>query len=167
MAEALTRDLIVLLKGDTVPVTLEPSLVLNGWQGGQGVQWVTPTSDALTVKISTGVPNGFLLWGSAESSDQFTSTSYNQTYYKYATLGMGGWHILTKSFEQYTYASRQAGPLVPIVYRPSDRLVFSLRGLWTIEDEWQLSADPRGPNGFFVGYVSQVLPGYLGVQTSI
>ena len=54
----------------------------------------------------------------------------------------------------YTYASRMGpGPLVPIVYNESDRLLFSLRGLWTKEDEWSLSGDPRAPNRFYVGYV--------------
>jgi len=61
--------------------------------------------------------------------------------------------------------------LVAIVYTASDRLVFSLRGYWTKEDEWTLSGDPRAPNNYFIGFVTQapntVTQGYLGVQTSI
>jgi hypothetical protein len=61
--------------------------------------------------------------------------------------------------------------LVSITYNPSDRLVFSLRGYWTKEDEWFLSGDPRGLNNYYIGFVTQVpstaTEFYLGIQVSI
>ncbi len=143
-----------------------------GWQGGQGVQWTSTALDQFVVTFSDGYYAGFMLWGSDESADQYTAITRNQSYYRFATVGAGGWHILTKTFEQYTYASRiGGGPLVPIVYHASDRLVFSLRGFFTKEDEWTLSGDPRAPNSYFIGYVSQAPStttlGYMGIQVSI
>jgi hypothetical protein len=79
---------------------------------------------------------------------------------------------MTTSFEQYTYASRiGGGPLVPITYNASDRLLFSLRGYFTSEDEWTLSGDPRAPNSYFIAFVIQapstVTSGYMTIQVSI
>jgi hypothetical protein len=170
--QARTRDCVVLVKGDTVPVVVSDSMAIAGWQGGQGVSYVGSVKDEFIVTLSTGSISGFMLWGSDESSDQFTSMTRNQPYYRFATLCAGGWHILTRSFERYTYASRLAGgPLVPVSYQPSDRLLFSLRGFWTKEDEWSLSGDPRAPNSLVAGYVSQVPSSltefYLGVQVAI
>ena len=168
---ARTRDCIVLVKGDTQPVVVGSDLATTGWQGGQGVSWSLTVKDDFLVGPSDGNACGFMLWGSDESSDQYTSMTRNQPYYKFATLCFGGWQIQTRTFEQYTYASRQAGPLVPLTYLPSDRLRFSLRGYWTKEDEWTLSGDLRAPNSYYAGYVSQVpslLSGYyLGVQVAI
>lgn len=168
---ARTRDCLILTKGDVLPVAVSGAMALGGWQGGQGVQWTNSTKDDFAVTYSDGLYAGFLLWGSDEASDQFTATTRSQPFYRFATMGVGGWHILTRSFERYTWASRQAGPLVPIVYNPSDRLVFSLRGYWTSEDEWSLSGDPRAPNGFYIGFVSQAPNAangfYLGIQVSL
>ena len=165
-----TRDCYTLVKGETFTVAVDENLVTQGWPGGIGVQWTPAGSDTLTVKASDGFVAGFLLWGSNESSDQFTAMTRNQPYYKFAVLCYGAWLICTTSFEQYTYASRQSGPLVPIVYNPSDRLVFSLRGLWTNEDEWTLSGDPRAPNVLFAGFVAQVpsatTGGYMTIQVA-
>jgi len=79
---------------------------------------------------------------------------------------------VTSGYEKYTYASRVGpGPLVSISYVPSDRLVFSLRGLWTKEDEWSLSGDPRAPNDYYIGFVAQKpvheRNDYLTIQVSI
>lgn len=166
-----SRDCIILMKGDAYPVTVSDAMAAVGWQGGQGVQWVASTKDEFLVTNSDGFYAGFMLWGSDESADQYTAMTRNQPFYRFATVGAGGWHILTRSFEQYTYASRQAGPLVPITYHASDRLVFSLRGFWTKEDEWTLSGDPRAPNSYFIGFVTQapssVTSFYMGIQVSI
>jgi hypothetical protein len=166
-----TRDCIVLVKGDTIPVVIGESLVSTGWLGGQGVSWVSGSKDDLMVGPTDGNACGFLWWGSDEASDQFTSMTRNQPYYRFGTLCFGGWQIQVRTYEQYTYASRVSGPLVPLVYSPSDRLRFSLRGYWTVEDEWSLSGDLRAPNSYYVGYVSQapsVSSGYyLGVQVAI
>lgn len=166
-----TRDCIIQLKGDTLPVVVADSLVTAGWIGGQGVSWVASSKDEFTVGPTDGNACGFLWWGSDESSDQYTSMTRNQPYYQFATLCFGGWQLQTRAYERYTYASRQLGPLVPLVYSPSDRLRFSLRGYWTKEDEWTLSGDARAPNSYITGYVSQVPSAvsgyYLGVQVSI
>lgn len=165
------RDCYILVKGDTFTVTVDSAMVAGGWKGGQGVQYTTSSKDELMVTYSNGLYAGFVLWGSDESSDQFTAITTNQPFYKFAVIGCGGWLILTKQFEQYTYASRQVGPLVPIVYKPSDRLVFSLRGLFTSQDEWSLSGDPRGANDYFIGFVAQppsaTTGGYMTIQVSI
>lgn len=166
-----TRDCVVFFKGDSYAVTADAAMLQNGWTGGQGVRWVDSAVDEFKVSYSDGLFGGFFLWGSNESSDQLVSFIQNQLTYDYGVLCLGGWLISTITYEKYTYASRQAGPLVPINYQEGQRLRFSLRGFWTTEDEWTLSGDPRAPNGFFCGYVSQAPKalngGYLGIQTAI
>ena len=167
-----TRDCIILLKGDAYPVTVSEAMAQGGWIGGQGVQWATPTKDELLVTYSDGLYSGFMLWGSDESSDQYTAMTRQFPHYRYGVQGSGGWHVLTVAYEKYTYASRTGGgPLVPITYHASDRLVFSLRGLYTTEDEWTLSGDPRAPNSYYIAFVTQapnaVSQNYMGVQVSI
>jgi hypothetical protein len=82
----------------------------------------------------------------------------------------GGSAMSTSSYEKYTYNSRMAPPLVPIVYHAQDKLYFSLRGLWTNEDEAALALLPYAPlesmgkcmqapsalNNFFLGVLSTV-----------
>lgn len=165
------RDCHVLVKGDAYPVSISNSLRTLGWGGGQGVQWVDSSIDEFLVDFSDGLYGGFLLWGSNEPSDQWVSLTGNQPLYGFGTFCAGGWVIATRTFERYTYASRQAGPLVSNAYVVGERLRFSLRGLWTREDEWTLSGDPRAPNEFFIGSVVQT-PSidnnfYLTVQASI
>jgi len=166
-----TRDCVILYKGDAYPVTVDEAMAVGGWLGGQGVQWVASTKDEFLVTYSDGLYAGFMLWGSDESSDKFTAMTRNQPIYQFATAGAGGWLIMTTTFEKYTYASRQAGPLVPITYNASDRLVFSLRGYWTKEDEWTESGDPRAPNNYYIGFVVQaptnVTEDYMTIQVSI
>jgi hypothetical protein len=155
-AIARERDVIVLVKGDAIPVMVHDTLAASGWAGGQGVKWIDSTHDEFLVTKADGVYAGFLLWGSNESSDQFISAQENQVKYQFGTLCAGTWIIATPTFEKYTYASRQAGPLVPITYTIGQRLRFSLRGLFTSEDEWTLSGDPRGANGYFIASVAQL-----------
>jgi hypothetical protein len=167
-----TRDVVVFFKGSTVTVDVTAATSTSGWSGGQGFQWTAPVGDQLLVTRSDGLYGGFALWGSDESSDLFTAMTRNQPSYRYVVLGAGGWLISTSSYERYTYTSRTGGgPLVPISYAPSDRLVFSLRGFWTKEDEWTLSGDPRAPNAYFIGFVVQkpstLTNNYLTIQTSI
>lgn len=166
-----TRDVTVLFKGDSYTVAVSQNMRQNGWAGGQGVRWVDSTTDQFLVDYSDGLYGGFLLWGSDEPSDEYTSITESQPKYGYATFCAGGWLMSTVSFERYTYASRTAGPLVPITYTPGVRLRFSLRGLWTPEDEWTLSADPRGANEFYVGSIveapSTATNDMLTIQTSI
>jgi hypothetical protein len=168
-----TRDVVAQFKGDAITVAVSPAMISGGWVGGQGVQWTSAPTDDFMVTYSDGRYGGFLLWGSNEDSDQYVSFYRQQVTYGHAVLCFGGWLISTSSFEQYTYASRIAGPLVPIVYTAGQRLLFSLRGLFTNEDEWTASLDPRRPNGFYIGNV--VMPPvlnergipFLSVQTSL
>ena len=166
-----TRQCVILVKGDAYPVSIDPKMAALGWQGGQGVQWMASDKDEFLVTYSDGLYAGFLLWGSDESSDQFTAMTRNQPAYQFTTVGAGGWVIMTTAFEQYTWQSRQSGPLVPITYTASDRLVFSLRGFWTNQDEWSLSGDLRAPNNYFIGFVVQspstVTDGFMTIQVSI
>jgi hypothetical protein len=167
-----TRDVIVFFKGATITVDVTEAVAASGWRGGQGFQWVPPVGDQLLVSTSDGLYGGFALWGSNESSDEFVATTRNQPTYRYVVLGAGGWLIATTSFEKYTYASRTGGgPLVPIVYNASDRLVFSLQGMWTKEDEWSLSGDSRAPNTYYIGFVAQkptpARNNYMTIQISI
>ncbi len=149
------RDVVVFDKGDCFTVAVDELMAVGGWQGGSGVKYTTSVADNPTVTYSDGEACAFLLWGSNEVPDDFTSMTRNQPTYRFAVIGAGGWTIATRAFEQYTYASRQMGPLVPIAYHASDRLRFSLRGLWTNEDEWTLSGDPRAPNTQYTGFVVQ------------
>lgn len=162
-----SRDLNVYLKGKTTTVAIQPALQQAGWTGGSGLQWADGPS--LTVGQSDGVRGaGLALWGSNESSDAWTSLSGSAIAYGFVVVGSGSWIVSTKSFELYTWDSRQAGPLVPLVYTARARLRWSLRGLLTIEDEWDESGDPRGPNPNIVGQVIQRLPtDFLTVSLSL
>lgn len=169
-----TRDCVVLYKGDALPVAVDETMRAGGWQGGQGVRWTDSPLDEFRVTYSDGRFGGFLLWGSDESSDQFVSMVGQQPAYGYAIFCQGAWLMLTRTFEQYTWASRNGGgPLVPLTYTVGKKLFFSLRGFWTIEDEWAASSDPRGPNPWYVGSVAQApTPNkrgdlFLTVQTTI
>ena len=167
-----TRDCVVLVKGDTYPVAISAQAAASGWKGGQAVNWVSSVKDEFAVGLSDGEFGGFMLWGSDESSDQYTAMARNQPSYLFSVMGAGSWVIMTSTYERYTYASRQAaGPLVPITYNFNDSLLFSLRGYFTKEDEWTASGDPRSPNDNFVGYVVQGpqtnSEGYITLQTTL
>lgn len=167
-----TRDAIILFKGDSYTVAVDAALSTSGWQGGQGCQWAASSRDEFLVTVSDGLYSGFFLWGSDEVGDQFTAMTRQQPTYRYAVIGAGGWLISTRTYERYTWLSRTGGgPLVPITYTESDRLLFSLRGFWTSEDEWSLSGDPRAPNQHHIGFVAQApsaaTNNYITIQTSI
>jgi hypothetical protein len=173
MTEILrSRDCIVLFKGDSTTVTVSSAMVAGGWAGGQGVQWVGVSQDDRVVTYSSGLYGGFLVWGSDETGDRYTAMTNQQTTYRYATMFFGGSLISTSTYERYTYASRISGPLVPLVYSPNDPLYFSLRGLFTNEDELsqQTPSNPLAP-AFFVGFVAQIPKAqnnyWLGIQTSM
>jgi len=162
---------VLFSKGDTHVVTVDAAMVQGGWPGGQGVQWVDSTLADPVVSYSQGLYGGFLLWGSDESADQFVSSTRSQLVYPQSVVMMAGNAVIsTSSYERYTYASRLGGPLVPLVYAPKDPLFFSLRGLWTKEDELTLSGNPNAP-AFFTGFTIQVPSPvnqfYLGIQASL
>lgn len=164
------RDCVVFGKADTYVVSVSPAMMAGGWSGGQGVQWVDTAADEFTVTYSIGLYGGFLIWGSDESADQYSSFTRNQSTYGSSVFMAGTGIISTSSYEKYTWASRTGGgPLVPLVYNCGDLLYFSLRGLWTKEQELTLSGSPLAPN-FFSGFVAQVPKPinqfFLGIQTS-
>lgn len=172
MSEILrTRDCVIFYRSDSYAVSVSGSMLQSGWTGGIGVKWADSSKDEFVVTTSDGPFGGFLLWGSDESSDQFVSFVGNQIEYGFAVLCSGSWLISTLTYERFTYASRQMGPLVPLVYNEGDLLYFSLRGYWTKEDEWDASGDPRAPNTFVAGSVTQSPASknsfYLGIQTTI
>ena len=167
-----TRDVVVLVKGTANPVMVDQRMISGGWPGGQAVTWVDSPNDEFLVSYSDGTYGGFLLWGSNESSDQYTAWTGNQPEYGFAVLCSGAWVIMTSTYEVYTYQSRiGGGPLVANTYTIGQRLTFSLRGYLTSQDEWTLSGDPRAPNNYFIGYVAQVptpaINNYMTIQSSI
>ncbi len=167
-----TRDVITLVKGTANPVVVDSRMAANGWAGGQGVTWVDdPVGDDFVVTYSDGTYGGFLLWGSDESADQFIAFTRSQPTYRYGIVCTGAWIISTSTYEKYTLQSRLGGPLVPNTYVVGARLTFSLRGLFTPQDEWTISGDPRAPNNLFIAYVIQAPSpsnnNYLMLQSSI
>ncbi len=171
MEIARTRDVVVLVSDLSFPVMVTDAMVQAGWPGGQGVTWAATPDDNFVATFSDGTYGGFLLWGSNESSDQYSSYTGNQLRYSFGVACTGTWVISTIAYEKYTLESRLLPPLVPNVFTVGQRLRFSLRGLFTPQDEWTISADPRGANGFFIASIIQA-PGptnnnYLMVQTSI
>ena len=173
MAEIFrTRDVVILTRGITYTLLADSALVQGGWAGGQGVRWVDSSRDEFLVTYSDGVRGaGFALWGSNEDSDQLTSTTGYQVLYGHLVVCAGSWLLMTRTFERYTLASRLSPPLVPITYGVGDHLFWSLRGLFTNEDEWTISADPRAPNGNIVGNVVQIPTvaqnNFITVQTTL
>jgi hypothetical protein len=165
-----SRDCVVWFKDDSFTVTVAQAMVSGGWPGGQGVQWVGSTADEFIVSYARGRYAGFLVWGSDEEGDDFASMTRNQPHYRFATMLFGAALMGTTSYERYTYASRLAGPLVPLVYTPNQELFLSLRGLWTPEDELTLSGDPEAP-AQVAGYVAQLPKStnslFLGIQTAM
>lgn len=170
------RDVVTFMKGDTQTVTVDAAMLAGGWPGGQGVQYAYSPTDDRVVTYSNGLYGGYLLWGSDESADQYTSMTGQALKYAEAVMVTGRSLISTVSYEKYTYASRIAHaldstqPLVPIQYNVRDPLYFSLRGLWTNEDEMTLSGAPKAPC-FFTGFCAQkpkITNSYmLGIQTCI
>jgi len=171
MEIARNRDVIVLVKDLSFPVMVDAAMAQAGWPGGQAVTWSPTPDDNFMVTFSDGTYGGFLLWGSNESADQYVSYTGNQPKYQFGVVCTGTWLISTIAYEKYTLQSRLVPPLVPNVYTVGTRLRFSLRGLFTPQDEWSISGDPRAPNGFLVGAIIQAPDAsnnqYLMVQTAI
>lgn len=150
-----TRDVTVSFKGDAYAVALAPDLIASGWPGGIGVMWFDSPNDDFCVTRSDGHYGGFLLWGSDESSDQWTAMTGQQLKYDYGVMCAGGWLISTVTYERYTWASRHGpGPLVPNTFVVGQRVVFSLRGFFTPEDE-PLISGAGWSNTMYIAYIVQ------------
>jgi hypothetical protein len=160
----------VFVLDDSTTVVVDSSMVQGGWPGGQGVQWSGSVGDEMLVTYSRGKFGGFLVWGSNEAGDDYAATTRNQPYYQFATMLFGASVLSTSSYERYTLASRLAPPLVPLTYSENDILYFSLRGLWTKEDELTFSGDPDAPSvpAGIVTQAPQLLNReFLGIQTTM
>ena len=166
-----SRDVVILVKDLSIPVVIDDLMAARGWPGGQAVTWTQSTSDNFLATYSDGTYGGVLLWGSNEAADQYISYTNNQPTYRFGVAAVGTWVLFTSSYEKYTLQSRLVPPLVQNVYTVGDRLRFSLRGLWTPQDEWSIAGDPRAPNNFLVGSVMQAPSasnnGFLMVQTAL
>lgn len=165
-----TRDVVILAPGLRTTLAVTPAVAQVGWAGGTGFMWFDSPDDELLVTIADGERGaGFALWGSNEDSDVLTSMTGQQSLYQYVVVGSGSFLISTRTFERYTWASRNAGPLVDLTYTPGEFLYWSLRGWLTNEDEWTASGDPRAPNTYAVANVVQapsaVTKDYLTAQT--
>lgn len=166
------RDCIILVKDATFPVAISSSLLEAGWTGGTGVQWTGVNTGTRHFEVSLGYGNasGFLLSGSAESGDQFTSMTGTVVNYRVSAMGAGGTVLSTLSFESFTLASRLALGAVPLSYTENTPLFMSVRGRWTTEDELSILGDPLAPAPQ-LGWVTQVpsaLTNYfLGVRTTL
>lgn len=150
-----TRDVIVLAKDLSFPVMVDARMAELGWVGGQGVMWAPSTADNFVVQYSDGMFGGFLLWGSDEPADQFIAMTRQQPTYRYGVACFGTWVISTVAYERYTLESRLAPPLVENQYAVGEKLRFSLRGLFTPQDEWTVGGDARAPNEFICAQVIQ------------
>lgn len=165
------RDCVVFFKGDGYTISVSSAMLSGGWVGGQGVQWGSYSDpDNPIITYSSGLFGGFMLWGSNEAADQYTAMTGQYLTYGYGVLMAGRAIISTIAYEQYTYASRHVGPLVPLTYNPNDPLYMSLRGYWTKEDELTLSGSPLAP-ALACGFVCQLPKAVnefrLGVQTKL
>jgi len=165
------RDCVVFSKGDAYSMPVSAAMLSGGWVGGQGAQWTTYSNpDRPTLTYSAGLFGGFMLWGSNEAADQYTAFTGQPLYYGYGVLMAGRAIISTIAYEQYTYASRISGPLVPLVYTSNAPLFMSLRGYWSIENELTLSGSPLAP-ALPCGVVAQLPKAVnefrLGVQTKL
>ncbi len=147
-----------------MPVTLDSTLLQTDWSSGLGVKW---GADLWSVTLSDGICDGLVVDFSSDAGAKYTASYLSGRYYRRANLIFGNWLVESDNFEQFTYASRQLGPLIPINYTPNTPLRISLRGLLTVEDEWALSSDPRGSNPQVVGLVSKYHQGVLIAQLSI
>ena len=178
--DSLTRDLVLLHKGDSITVKIDSTLVASGWEGGQFVRWYADGTGELNVRLANGVYCGFLPFGSDELADQFTALTDSDVTYLKAVMYFGGNVFYTRTYETETYQSRHGMvPYTPITYTASQSLYISENGKITNEDESDAAVNPGGlfPDGspilvpfVFFGVVA-VPPvtnsrNYLGVQTN-
>jgi len=143
LLNVLDRDLVILHKGDTIPVKISDALAASGWAGGQFCRWIDDGSGDLTVALADGRYCGFMPFGSSESGDQYTAMTNQNPTYKYVVMFFGGNVVYTKTYETYGYLARHGlGPLTPIVYIPNQSLYISENGKITNEDESDFAIFP-------------------------
>ena len=132
----LARDLVLMVKGDSFTVQIANGFDAEGWPGGQFVKYTTPVGGFPTVTKADGRYCGFMIFGSNEQADQFTSMTQQNVVYSYATLQFGGNVFYTRTYEEFGYLARNGlGPMVPLVYTPNQFLYISENGKITNENE--------------------------------
>ncbi len=178
----MTRDLVILAKGDSITVQLEESLADDGWLGGSFAKWVQDPRGFPTVQKADGRYCGFFLFGSNEGGDQYTAITGQNPHYSYATLQFGGNVGYTNTYERYGYKARHGlGPVVPLTYTANQLLYVSENGILTNENESDLTTyeahdfpdgDPV-PDMSFIAFglcmtpPADVTNQYIGIQTNI
>lgn len=178
--DKLTRDLVLLHKGDSITVKIDAALAASGWEGGQFARWTDDGSGELCVTIANGEYCGFMPFGSAETGDRYTSLTDSDVTYDKLVLYFGGNIFYTRVYETETYISRNGlGPTAYLTYEPNQKLYVSENGKITNQDESDLAVNPTGnfPDGTpiteafqFFGIVavppSSATRDYLAVQTN-
>lgn len=168
-------DVQLFFPGDRFPVTAGPSLLANGWRGGQFVMFATGTRE-FTVEASDGntvagfllfqseyysqqQPGGFgagdeLLVGSPENylSHQFLSGKGGQNL---ATMISGGTRAFFKAFETTALVPAGTRTGAPVTYNLNDPLKVSENGLLCKDTNANLNA-AGVTNPVAVGIVSAV-----------
>lgn len=184
--DSLTRDLVILHKGDTITLKVYDGVVSgsvvslsSGWDGGQFLRWYDDGSGELTVTIANGMYCGFAPFGSEEAGDQFTSISESDLTYDKVVMYFGGNVFYTRTYETETYDSRNGGAYALQTYTANQVLYVSENGKITTEDESDPGVNPGGnfPDGTpitvafqFFGVCavppSAATRNYLAVQTN-
>lgn len=148
--DSLTRDLILLHKGDSITPAISASLAASGWDGGQFVRWTDAGNGELTVTLANGVYCGFMPFGSEEAGDGYVSITGQNPRYKYVSMYFGGNVFYTRTFETQTYIARNGlGPAAALTYTANQALYVSENGKITNQDESDLAVNPGGlfPDG--------------------
>lgn len=177
----LSRDMVLMVKGDSMTVVLDPSLVASGWTGGTFAKYTTTLTGFPTIAKSDGRYCGFFLFGSDEEADQLTGMELQNVVYSYAVLQFGGNVAYLRHYEKFGYAARHGGPQVALVYTPNQLLYVSENGLVTNENESDLGVfgAHNFPDGTpvvdksFIAFglcfapPSALTSDYIGIQTNI
>jgi hypothetical protein len=148
--DSLTRDLVVLHKGDSITTAIDATMAATGWAGGTFVRWTDAGTGELTVTLANGVYCGFAPFGSEESGDGFAAITGQNPRYKYVTMFFGGNVFYTRTYETETYKSRNGlEPYNPLTYTANQALYVSENGKLTNQDESDLAVNPTGlfPDG--------------------
>lgn len=148
--DSLTRDLVLVYKGDSITATIDADMAAAGWAGGTFVRWVDAGTGELTVTTANGVFCGFAPFGSNETGDGYTSITGQNPRYKYVTMLFGGNMFYTRTYETETYKSRHGlEPYTPLVYTANEFLYISENGHLTNQDESDAAVNPGGlfPDG--------------------
>lgn len=148
--DSLTRDLVLLHKGDSITLAIDADMAAAGWAGGTFVRWIDAGTGELTVTLANGVYCGFAPFGSNEIGDGYNAITGQNVRYQYVAMYFGGNVFYTRTYETETYKSRHGlDPYTPLVYTANQSLFVSENGKLTNQDESDLAVNPTGlfPDG--------------------